>query len=116
MFYLLMPSLESRQRLIEHLKARGILSVFPLPCRWIARPWGRRYGQFHCPQTQRVAGHLLRLPLYNDLSEQSQAQIIDAIQEFRVDASDSHSEDLAQLAFALAAEPVIERTLSNPKL
>jgi len=35
MFYLLMPTLESRQELIAHLESRGILAVFhyvPLHC------------------------------------------------------------------------------------
>jgi len=83
MFYLLMPSLEERHKLIEHLKARGILSVFhyvPLD----SSPMGRKYGLFDCPQTRRVADTLLRLPLYNDLSEEAQAEIVSAIQEFSV--------------------------------
>jgi len=83
MFYLLMPSLEERHKLIEHLKARGILSVFhyvPLD----SSPMGRKYGLFDCPQTRRVADTLLRLPLYNDLSEEAQAGIVSAIQEFSV--------------------------------
>jgi dTDP-4-amino-4,6-dideoxygalactose transaminase len=82
MFYLLMPSVEERQKLIEHLKARGILSVFhyvPLD----SSPMGKKYGLFDCPQTQRIADTLLRLPLYNDLSEEAQQGIIGAIQEFR---------------------------------
>ncbi len=107
MFYLLMPTLASRQRLIEHLKARGILSVFhyvPLD----RSPMGKKYGVFECPQTQRVADTLVRLPLYNDLSDSAQEQIVDAIREFSVGSS----EDLAKLARAVA-EPVSELALAN---
>ncbi len=123
MFYLLMPSLDDRQKLIEHLKARGILSVFhyvPLD----SSPMGKKYGVFDCPQTRRVADTLLRLPFYNDLSEEEQAGIAGAIQEFSVvtsaatsaatsvDASERNSEDLTRLARALA-EPTKELALTN---
>jgi len=96
MFYLLMPSLESRQRLIAHLKTRGILSVFhyvPLD----RSPMGKTYGVFDCPHTQQVADTLLRLPLYNDLAAGQQAEIVEAIQEFS-----TGSQDLARLAIAVA--------------
>jgi dTDP-4-amino-4,6-dideoxygalactose transaminase len=105
MFYLLMPSLESRQKLIEHLKARGILSVFhyvPLD----RSPMGKKYGLFDCPQTQRVADTLLRLPLYNDLVEDAQARIVREIKEFSVGAGDVDSADLARLAAAVE-EPAL---------
>lgn len=100
MFYVLMPSLESRQRLIAHLKDRGILSVFhyvPLD----SSPMGRTYGEFQCTQTQIAADTLLRLPLYNDLSERVQARIIGALQEFNV-AAVHRSMDLANFAAACA--------------
>jgi dTDP-4-amino-4,6-dideoxygalactose transaminase len=105
MFYLLMPSLDARQNLIEHLKARGILSVFhyvPLD----SSPMGKTYGIFNCPQTQRAADTLLRLPFYNNLTEESQAGIVAAIQEFTVGDTVAAGEDLARLAHALA-EPAL---------
>lgn len=83
MFYLLMPSLDSRQRLIAHLKGRGILSVFhylPLHLSPVGRGFGGREGQ--CPVTERVSDCLIRLPLYNDLTESEQMQVVDAIREF----------------------------------
>ena len=108
MFYLRLPSFEARRKLIGHLKARGILSVFhyvPLD----NSPMGKKYGLFDCPQTQRVADTLLRLPLYNDLSEETQARIISSIQEFSAGASESSSEDLARFALALAEEATESR-------
>jgi len=98
MFYLLMPSLESRERLIGHLKQRGILSVFhyvPLH----SSPMGKRYGRFDCPQTDKAAQTLLRLPFYNDLTEDAQRRIVDAILEFSVDEI-GFSVNLAGLAAA----------------
>jgi dTDP-4-amino-4,6-dideoxygalactose transaminase len=114
MFYLLMPSLVARQDLIEHLKARGILSVFhyvPLH----NSPMGKKYGVFDCPHTERVADTLLRLPLYNNLSEEEQARIVDAIQEFSLGVGESNPADLARLALALA-EPAIELALTNTEV
>ena len=43
MYYVLMPSMESRQALIAHLKGRGILAVFhylPLHLSEYAKRWG----------------------------------------------------------------------------
>jgi dTDP-4-amino-4,6-dideoxygalactose transaminase len=107
MFYMVMPSLESRQNLIEHLKAQGIFSVFhyvPLD----RSPMGEKYGTFDCPETQRVADRLLRLPFYNTLTENEQARVVQAVEEFSVGAS----EDLSRLALAVA-EPAAELALAD---
>jgi dTDP-4-amino-4,6-dideoxygalactose transaminase len=83
MFYLLLPSLEDRQRLIEHLRGAGILSVFHyLPLH--LSPMGRRYGGKvgDCPVTEDVSDRLLRLPFYNSLSAADQALVIDTITRF----------------------------------
>jgi hypothetical protein len=67
---------------------------------------GKKYGLFDCPQTQRVADTLLRLPLYNDLTEDAQARIVREIKEFSVGAGDVDSADLARLAAAVE-EPAL---------
>ncbi len=84
MFYLLMPSQEVRARLIEYLKARGILSVFhyvPLHLSEMGLRFGGRPGAH--PVTESVANRLLRLPFYNDLSPDQQAEVIEAIRTFQ---------------------------------
>jgi dTDP-4-amino-4,6-dideoxygalactose transaminase len=83
MFYLLLPSLEYRQRLIAHLKAAGILSVFhyiPLHLSDMGRKYGAKEGD--CPVTEDISNRLLRLPFYNDLTEAEQARVVTAIHEF----------------------------------
>jgi dTDP-4-amino-4,6-dideoxygalactose transaminase len=83
MFYLLMPSLEKRQALIDHLKAQGISSVFhylPLHLSDMGRRFGGKEGD--CPVTESVSNRLLRLPFYNDLTEADQARVVAAIQNF----------------------------------
>jgi dTDP-4-amino-4,6-dideoxygalactose transaminase len=84
MFYLLLPSLEIRQALIEHLKAKGILSVFhylPLHLSDMGRHFGGKEGD--CPVTEDVSDRLLRLPFYNELDEVDQARVVEVIKEFK---------------------------------
>lgn len=83
MFYLLLPDLQARHGLIEHLKERNILSVFhyvPLHLSDMGRGFGGYEGQ--CPVTERVSEQLVRLPMYSGLTEGDQARILDAIYEF----------------------------------
>ena len=65
LYYILLPSLEHRSRLIERLRLRGIGAVFhyvPLH----SSPAGRRYGRAAGPMdnTDRLSSRLLRLPLW----------------------------------------------------
>ncbi len=83
MYYLLMPSLDERQRLIAHLRARGILSVFhylPLHLSAMGESFGGRSGD--CPVTESVSDRLLRLPFFNDLTEDDQMRVVEAIHGF----------------------------------
>ena len=83
MFYMLLPSLETRQAMIEHLKANGILSVFhylPLHLSDMGRRFGGREGD--CPVCEDLADRLLRLPFYNDLTEDEQRAVVEALKAF----------------------------------
>jgi dTDP-4-amino-4,6-dideoxygalactose transaminase len=83
MFYLVMPSLEARQRLIAHLKAQEILSVFhylPLHLSEMGKQWDGKIGD--CPVTERVSECVIRLPFYNELSEADLARVVSEIIEF----------------------------------
>ncbi len=83
MFYLLLPSLEARQGLIEHLRERGILSVFhylPLHLSEMGIKFGGRPGD--CPVTESVSDRLVRIPFYNDLTEKDLAEVVEAIAGF----------------------------------
>jgi len=83
MFYLLLASLEMRQRFIAHLKERGISSVFhyvPLHLSPMGCKYGGRPGQ--CPVTERVSDCLVRLPFHNELTEADQTRIVAAIEQF----------------------------------
>ena len=83
MYYVLMPSLDSRQALINHLKARDILAVFhyqPLHLSTMGQKFGGKMGD--CPVTEDISDRLLRLPLFNDYTEQEQTQVIEALYDF----------------------------------
>lgn len=85
LFYLILPSLDARTRLIEHLGRSGILAVFhyqPLHLSAMGQKFGGRAGQ--CPVTERVSDCLVRLPLFSDLTSEEQADIIDVVQSFQV--------------------------------
>jgi len=82
MFYLLMPA-AARTAFIEHLKARGVQAVFHYQSLHLS-PMGLAHGGVagSCPVTERVADELVRLPLYNELTEADQAIVIDAVTSF----------------------------------
>jgi dTDP-4-amino-4,6-dideoxygalactose transaminase len=84
MFYLILPSLDSRQALISHLSQREIFAVFhylPLHLSPMGRTFGGREGD--CPVTEKISERLLRLPFYTDMTTTEQAQVIEAVSEFR---------------------------------
>jgi dTDP-4-amino-4,6-dideoxygalactose transaminase len=84
LFYLLMPTLEDRQALIDHLKGHGILSVFhylPLHLSKMGQHFRGRQG--NCPITEMVSDRLVRLPFYNTITEIEQSRVVKAITEFK---------------------------------
>ena len=83
MFYLLLPTLDLRQRLITYLRERGIYSVFhylPLHLSEMGQSFGGKLGD--CPVTERVSDQLVRLPFHNALTGAEQEQVIDLLQQF----------------------------------
>jgi dTDP-4-amino-4,6-dideoxygalactose transaminase len=74
---------EFRQALIDHLKGRGILSVFhyvPLHLSLMGQRFGGKAGD--CPVTERVSERLLRLPFYNGITSEEQESVIRAVLAF----------------------------------
>lgn len=83
LFYLLLPSLEVRERFIAHLKSLGVAAVFhyqPLHLSPMGRKLGGEPGS--CPVTESICDRLVRLPLYPGLTDQSQERVIDAVHAF----------------------------------
>jgi len=87
MYYLIMPSPQSRTEFIEHLKRRRILSVFhylPLHLSEMGRRFGGKVGD--CPVTEEMSDRLVRLPFFNDLTDAEQAEVVAAVCDFRTSA------------------------------
>jgi len=79
MYYLLLPDLEARNKLIEQLKRHDIYAVFhyvPLHSALAGKKYGRVHG--HLTITEDLADRLLRLPLWLGL-ENHQAKVIQHI-------------------------------------
>jgi dTDP-4-amino-4,6-dideoxygalactose transaminase len=84
MFYVLFPTLEERQSMIAHLRAREIVAVFhylPLNASDMGMRFGGRPGD--CPVAESASDRLLRLPFYNNLSHDEQSRVIEAMREWR---------------------------------
>ena len=82
MFYVVLPTPERRDALLTHLRSRGMLGVFhylPLHLSRMGRTFGGEPGQ--CPVTEDASARLVRLPFFNDLSEQDQDRVIAAVKE-----------------------------------
>ena len=80
MYYLVMPSLEKRSAMISYLNEHSINSVFhyqALHLSEMGREFGGEVGD--CPVTETVADRLVRLPFYNDLTDEEQSRVIDRI-------------------------------------
>ena len=80
MYYLLLPSLEKRQAFISYLNEHDVNSVFhyqPLHLSSMGRQFGGKESD--CPVTEDVSDRLVRLPFYNDLTEDEQSYVIDRI-------------------------------------
>ena len=86
LFYMMLPSEESRTRFIAHLAQRGILAVFHYQSLHISE-MGRKFGGFEgqCPVTEAVSDQLVRLPLYFGLTNAEQSDVIEAVLEFSTD-------------------------------
>jgi len=83
-YHMRFATAEQRSRFIEHMKARHISCVFhyqPLHASPIGQQFGGRMGQ--CPVAEHAGDCLVRLPMYNTLTDDNQSRVIDAVQQFR---------------------------------
>ena len=82
-FYLILPTPDTRDGLLKHLRARGIHAVFhylPLHLSTMGRAFGGVEGA--CPVTEDISARLLRLPFYNVLTDSDHSYVCDAVQRF----------------------------------
>lgn len=83
LFYMVLPSTQDRQELQNHLKALGTAAPFhylPLHLSQMGRRLGGKEGD--CPVTEAVSPRLLRLPLYNSLTDAQVDEVIQQVTDF----------------------------------
>ena len=83
MFYVLLPSEEKRNSLMEKLRNAGIQAVFhyiPLHTSPMGAKFGYREGDL--PLTERISGRILRLPLYPYIGKEKQEFIIKILKKY----------------------------------
>ncbi len=83
MYYIKLKDLEERSRMIEHLKANGVMAVFHyIPLH--SSPAGMKFGRFHGEDefTTRESERLVRLPLYFGLTDEEREQVVKAVRGF----------------------------------
>ena len=77
------PTEPTRDELMAHLQQQGIHAVFhyvPLHTSPMGQTFGYREGDL--PVTEEISGRLLRLPLYHDITEEEQRQVVAQIFAF----------------------------------
>jgi dTDP-4-amino-4,6-dideoxygalactose transaminase len=82
MFYLTVPSLEERTALIQHMKSRDTFPVFHYLSLHKSPYYQAQHDGRVLKNSDAFADQLIRLPLYFDLSQAEQAQVIEAISSF----------------------------------
>ena len=83
MFYLHLQSIQIRDKFIEHMREKGIMTVFhyqALNTSEVGKRFGGNLGD--CPVSESAAQTLVRLPLFVDLKDTEIDQIISSVKEF----------------------------------
>lgn len=83
LFWIVLNDTATRDALMAHLKAHGILAVFhyvPLH----SSPMGKRYGYRgdELPVTNDLSSRLLRLPLFYEILEEEQREVVRQVTDF----------------------------------
>lgn len=82
MFYILLEKFELRQKLIQHLKANDVLAVFHYLPLHDSPYYAAKHDGRELPNAEYFADHLLRLPLFFELTFEQQQHIFSLISEF----------------------------------
>jgi dTDP-4-amino-4,6-dideoxygalactose transaminase len=84
LFHMLLPSTESRDALISHLRARGILSVFHYQPLHLSEFGRQLQPHADCAVTEDASGRLIRLPFYTNMEASDTEAVVEAVREFAV--------------------------------
>jgi dTDP-4-amino-4,6-dideoxygalactose transaminase len=80
-FYLLTETPDDRTALVRHMKSHGIQAPFHyLPLE--QTPFGQKFSQTPCPVSTKVAETLIRLPMFEELTDSEVQRVISAVEQF----------------------------------
>ena len=82
MFYLVLPDLDKRTALIQHLKDNGIMAVFHYLSLHSSAYYQDKHDGRALPECDRYADTLVRLPMYYDLKISEVEEICELICHF----------------------------------
>ncbi|MFZ6665283.1 dTDP-4-amino-4,6-dideoxygalactose transaminase [Peijinzhouia sedimentorum] len=82
MFFILLENVETRNKLIEYLKRKGILAVFHYQSLHLSPYFKDKHDGRNLPNADYYSDCLLRLPLYFELTDEQLSEVNNAIQEF----------------------------------
>ena len=82
MFYLILPDLEARTALIQHLKEHEIMAVFHYLSLHSSAYYADKHDGRPLPECDRYADTLVRLPMYYDLSFKDIGTICNIIHKY----------------------------------
>jgi len=81
MFYLVLPDLEKRTALIQHLRDNGVMAVFHYLSLHSSQYYQDKHDGRELPECDRYADTLVRLPMYYDLEEENVEKICELLSE-----------------------------------
>jgi dTDP-4-amino-4,6-dideoxygalactose transaminase len=84
LFPILAPTPEIRQRFLDHTRSAGVACTFHyLPLH--LSPAGRRFGNCDsdAPNTVFISDHLVRIPLFSDITEEEIINIVEIVSAFK---------------------------------
>ena len=81
-FYILLNSQSERDGLLHYLRERGVTATFHYSGLHQCPYYQRKYKKQVLVNAEKFAGHLLRLPLYYDLSLEEQLYVVDCIGDY----------------------------------
>lgn len=82
MFYLICHDGDERQKLISHLRERGVMAVFHYQSLHLSSYFSGRHDGRQLPRADRYSDCLLRLPLYYELRDAEVDFIVEGLLEF----------------------------------
>ena len=82
-YFLILPSGEDRNRMLDYLRAQGVGAVFHyIPLHSAPCGVAQGYRAEDLPLTEEYAARLIRLPLFSNMSEEDLAHIVNAVASF----------------------------------